>query len=179
MYNLKEVEKLGAKKGIVEQSIKDVNQGLVDDGKVSTEKIGSGNFYWSFPSQQLVEKTGKLKSVKDKLAKSTSMRTEAEEKLVSAKQSRQPTEYRTASLRRLSTLKKERATLLATIESQKENDPEQLEQRRKKLKTCKDAANRWTDNVWALKEWVVQKQQQMESSAFDAWVELPADFDYV
>jgi hypothetical protein len=28
-------------------SVKDVNQGLVDDGLVDTDKIGSGNFYWS------------------------------------------------------------------------------------------------------------------------------------
>ena len=52
VFNLKEVEKLGAKKGVVQQTIKDINQLLVDDGKVDTDKIGSGNFYWSFASKQ-------------------------------------------------------------------------------------------------------------------------------
>jgi len=32
-------------------SVKDVNQSLCDDGLVETEKIGAGNFYWSFVSQ--------------------------------------------------------------------------------------------------------------------------------
>ena len=38
---------------LVLQTIKDVNQALVDDGLVQTEKVGAGNFYWSFPSQSL------------------------------------------------------------------------------------------------------------------------------
>ena len=44
VFNLKEVEKLGAKKGVVQQTIKDINQLLVDDGKVDTDKIGSGKW---------------------------------------------------------------------------------------------------------------------------------------
>lgn len=39
-------------KGIVSQSIKEVLQSLVDDGLVQADKIGSSNFFWSFPSQQ-------------------------------------------------------------------------------------------------------------------------------
>ncbi|KAJ3497572.1 hypothetical protein NMY22_g19685 [Coprinellus aureogranulatus] len=45
--------KLGPKmKGIVSQTVKEVLQGLVDDGLVQMDKIGSSNFFWSFPSQQ-------------------------------------------------------------------------------------------------------------------------------
>lgn len=35
-------------------SVKDVNQSLCDDGLVETDKIGSGNFYWSFVSSRQV-----------------------------------------------------------------------------------------------------------------------------
>lgn len=35
---------------LVQQSVKDVLQTLVDDGLVTVEKIGISNFYWSFPS---------------------------------------------------------------------------------------------------------------------------------
>ena len=50
VYNLKEIEKLGAKKGVVFQTIKDVNQSLVDDNLVQFDKIGAGAFFWGLPS---------------------------------------------------------------------------------------------------------------------------------
>ena len=50
-FNLKEIENLGAKAGVVQQTIKDVNQSLVDDSLVQSDKIGSANFFWSFPSK--------------------------------------------------------------------------------------------------------------------------------
>ena len=33
------------------QTIKDVNQSLIDDFLVLSDKIGAGNFFWSFPSK--------------------------------------------------------------------------------------------------------------------------------
>jgi hypothetical protein len=57
------------------QTIKDVNQALVDDALVDSDKIGSGNYFWSFPSklsQQRKRKLGDLEqrkqSLTDKLA---------------------------------------------------------------------------------------------------------------
>jgi hypothetical protein len=179
VFNLKEIEKLGARKGVVEQTIKDVNQGLVDDGKVNTEKIGSGNFYWSFPSQQYVQKNEKLSLLKEKMGKSKHSADGLDEQLEKAKIGRQPTKERTASIELLRSLKAEKARLASTIDMHKENDPEQIEQQRKKIKLCVDSANRWTDNVWAIKEWVVQKKQMMESPMFDKWMGLTQDFDYV
>ena len=128
VYNLKEIEKLGSKAGVIEQTIKDVNQALVDDGKVMTEKIGSGNFYWSFPSQALVDKQEKLSQLEGRLDKSKRNADHLEERLGEAQLSRQPSEERTASLERLKSLTAEKARLAATIDSQKEHDPEQVEQ---------------------------------------------------
>lgn len=74
MLNLKEIEKFGAKKGVgkylhdtykyaslslifklricvVLQTIKDVNQSLVDDNLVETDRIGAGAFFWALPSK--------------------------------------------------------------------------------------------------------------------------------
>lgn len=80
VFTLKELEKLGTKAGVgawvggggadaspvcarrvgapggaaaVTQTIKDVVQSLVDDGMVELEKIGSANYYWSFPSKAI------------------------------------------------------------------------------------------------------------------------------
>lgn len=40
MFSLKELEKLGAKKGVLSQVIPDVVKGLVNDGLVDMDKIG-------------------------------------------------------------------------------------------------------------------------------------------
>ena len=45
VYSLKELEKLGAKKGVLSQSIPDIVKGLVDEGLVDMDKIGGGNLY--------------------------------------------------------------------------------------------------------------------------------------
>jgi hypothetical protein len=36
---------------LVFQTIKDVNQSLVDDNLVETDKIGAGAFFWALPSK--------------------------------------------------------------------------------------------------------------------------------
>ena len=35
----------------MQQTIKEINQGLIDDNMVNSDKIGSANFFWSFPSK--------------------------------------------------------------------------------------------------------------------------------
>lgn len=53
-FQLKELEKMLPKeKGIVAQTVKDVVQSLVDDRLVTAEKIGTSNYFWSFPSTAL------------------------------------------------------------------------------------------------------------------------------
>merc|ERR1712183_239074 len=68
-FNLKEIEKLGTKKKIPSQSIKDVVQSLVDDGMVAVEKIGTSNYYWLLASQAEGIRLKRTKEMKEKLAK--------------------------------------------------------------------------------------------------------------
>lgn len=58
-FQLRELEKMLPKeKGIVAQSVKEVVQSLVDDRLVNLEKIGSSNYFWSFPSTALQSVSG-------------------------------------------------------------------------------------------------------------------------
>lgn len=41
LFQLKELEKMGPKKGVISQSVKDVVQSLVDDDLVLRDKIGT------------------------------------------------------------------------------------------------------------------------------------------
>ncbi|XP_063900290.1 meiotic nuclear division protein 1 homolog [Zophobas morio] len=51
VFNIKEVEKMGSQKGIVINTVKDVLQSLLDDDLVETERVGTSNYYWSFPGK--------------------------------------------------------------------------------------------------------------------------------
>lgn len=50
-------------------SLQDVNQALVDDGLVDMDKIGSSNFFWSFPSKVVVTRQNVVDSLTDDMAK--------------------------------------------------------------------------------------------------------------
>lgn len=47
---------------------------------------------------------------------------------------------------------------MATIER---TDPKKVEELQKNAKTAKDAANRWTDNIFELKDWLVNKMPHL------------------
>lgn len=69
VFTLKQLEKQAPKKkGIVSQSVKEVLQSLVDDSMVDQDKIGTSNFFWSFPSQSLIRRRNKLEALDAELA---------------------------------------------------------------------------------------------------------------
>lgn len=54
VFSLKEQEtQLAKHKGIVQQAVKDVIEELASDNLIERDKIGSGNYYWCFPSKAL------------------------------------------------------------------------------------------------------------------------------
>ena len=63
IFNLKEIEKLGAKRGVVFQAIKEVNQSLVDDNLVQFDRIGAGAFFWAFPSEGYQKRVNLIKNI--------------------------------------------------------------------------------------------------------------------
>lgn len=50
-YHIKEIEKLGAKKGIHPMIVKEVLESLLGDNLVDQEKVGASSFYFSLPSK--------------------------------------------------------------------------------------------------------------------------------
>jgi Leucine zipper with capping helix domain len=65
---------------------------------------------------------------------------------------------RVAKLARLAELAKEHAALQTEYEALKENDPQALADLQKELDLVKNAANRWTDNVFNCKTYLVKKR---------------------
>lgn len=66
---MKDLEKACSKqKGIVLQTVKDIATGLVADDLITSDKIGINVFYWSFPSQSLIVRENKMKTLDAQIA---------------------------------------------------------------------------------------------------------------
>lgn len=56
IFNLKEIEKIASRdKGVTLNTVKEILDMMVDDGLVVSEKIGTSNYFWAFPSASLVK----------------------------------------------------------------------------------------------------------------------------
>lgn len=60
--------------------VKDYLQVLSDDNKIRVEKIGSGNWYWSFPSDEKKAKDNDLSKAWEENAKASAMVNELQAK---------------------------------------------------------------------------------------------------
>ncbi|KAH9847132.1 meiotic nuclear division protein 1 [Lenzites betulinus] len=150
-FQLKELEKLGPKmKGIVSQSVKEVLQSLVDDGLVQMDKIGSSNFFWSFPSQRGAMMQARLKSVKDTQASHRSQLDELRAAVATEKASRPESDERARMLDQLASLKKERAQLETELATYGACDPAKVEEKKRAIVLAKEAAVRWTGTCFRL-----------------------------
>ena len=175
-YNLKEIEKEGSRKGVVQQSIKDVNTSLVDDSLITTDKIGSGVFFWSFPSAALHSKKKTKESLENQLNNSIINDNILKESLREEWKTRL-SDDRHEKLKRLEELHNLENKLKTELEKNKANDPVEIKKMEVLAVSLKDSANRWVDNTWALKTFLTRKRG-ISSKEADKWLGLKDDFDY-
>lgn len=85
--------------------------------------------------------------------------TEATARLADAKRGREDEDgERAKKLARLTSLAAERKVAEEELDSLKENDPQALADLEKELRLVKDAANRWTDNIFTSKTYLTKKR---------------------
>jgi hypothetical protein len=61
--------------------VKDYLQALSDDNKIRVEKIGSGNWYWSFPADEKKAKDAALEKAQEEYNKANATVTELQAKV--------------------------------------------------------------------------------------------------
>ncbi|KAF8070154.1 meiotic nuclear division protein 1 [Lyophyllum atratum] len=150
-YQLKELEKLGPKmKGIVSQSVKEVLQSLVDDGLVQGDKIGSSNFFWSFPSQQGAMIQARLSSATEIRDTQREQLAEIRECIQTERSARPDSETRSQALAQLADLRKQVVAFEKELAAYGDCDPVKVEETRRAVFLAKEAALRWTDNYGTL-----------------------------
>ncbi|XP_069487400.1 meiotic nuclear division protein 1 homolog isoform X2 [Ambystoma mexicanum] len=154
VFQLKDLEKIAPKeKGITSMSVKEILQSLVDDAMVDTERIGTSNYFWAFPSKALHARKRKLESLETQ-------------------------EERAALAKELAALRQQKEQLQSEVEKYKECDPDVVEEIRQANKIAKEAVNRWTDNIFSVKSWAKRKFG-FEESKIDKTFGIPEDFDYI
>jgi len=178
VYTEKEIIALATKAGVNQGTIADVNQTLVDDGLVDKEKIGGSNYFWSFPGKKdrmmQLQHTKNLSSIEE-LKKKIS---EAEAQLADAKRGREDEDgERAKKLAKLAELENAKKSALEELEKLKENDPQAMADLEKELQLCKEAANRWTDNIFSCKSYLVKKRG-MDKKEANRLLSITDAFDY-
>lgn len=129
----------------------------MDDFLVSLDKIGAANFYWSFPSKAYQDQvtlksnyTAHLQTIRESIEKT--------DKLIDEATENRKAEGRAAKLRRLQHLQDEEKQCNARLEVLKFNDPEEIKKILKQADVNKAAADRWTDNIWSTKSFLMKKK---------------------
>ncbi|KAK2174484.1 hypothetical protein NP493_799g05016 [Ridgeia piscesae] len=178
-FQLKELERMCQKeKGITSMSVKEILQSLVDDGMVDTDKIGTCVYFWAFPSKASQKRQCKLEELGSRLEQVEKKCRTTEELVQKAQVGRESNEDRENVLRDLAAGKRRREEVLGELEKYKACDPEVMEEMRRQARMAKDAANRWTDNIFSSKSWIKSKFS-FDTSVIDKQFGIPEDFDYI
>ena len=140
-------------------SVKEHVQALVDEGLVRVEKIGSGNWYWSFGSEEKKSREKVLHDLGDEYKglghKVEALRREMEARKGDLEEdSNGEGQERENLLARSEELKGEISKLKAELGKYEDGDPKLLEERRGRAKREKERAERWTENCWVLEGYV-------------------------
>lgn len=180
-FLLKELEKLGPKKGVISQSVKDVVQSLVDDDLVLKDKIGTSVYFWSLPScagNQLTNARDKLKS---DLFNGAKYLGELVEQRKSLKRGREESDDREMALEELKKIELQHKRLMEELANYADNDPSAVEAVKNAIVVAHSASNRWTDNIFTLQQWCSsnfpEAKEQLEHMYKE--VGITEDLDYL
>ena len=178
VYLMKELEKTLPKlKGITSMTVKDVIQSLVDDNMVVVEKIGTSNYYWSFPSHaQLMrqQKIDLLQNEHDELLQRVSKQANDIEDL----QSKRQHPDREKLIKEYDRLKLEIQRMVEQFDEYKDFDPEILSFKKQAIIIAKEAVNRWTDNVFSIQSHL-KREHNLATAEFNQMFEITDAFDNI
>mmetsp|Transcript_9491 Transcript_9491/g.14290 ORF Transcript_9491/g.14290 Transcript_9491/m.14290 type:complete len:211 (+) Transcript_9491:81-713(+) len=176
-FNLKEIENLASKRGVVQQTIKDQNQSLVDDSLVHCDKIGSSNFFWSFPIQAYHENALKVTALEESI-KSAKSNCETEEVKIKELQAVRCATDRASKLEKLKRLRDELHEVDVQISKRSANDPEEVKRITSQAEINHQSADRWTENIWSVKKYLCKKKG-MAGKEVDRLLGIDGSFDYL
>jgi len=179
VYTLKELEKVAPKsKGITQQSVKDIVQALCDDSEIKNDKIGISNYFWCFPSDELNNRNVKMDKLNTEIESSKRKRESIQSEIGEAGKGREESESRAAKLQKLAELQKANVDMRKELQQFADNNPLLVQAMKEDAQTAKEAANRWTDNIFSLRSYC-SSNFNIDADTFNKSFEIPEDLDYV
>jgi hypothetical protein len=175
--NKAELEAQGSRLGVVEKTVMENVSALVDDRLVSTEKIGSGVFWFSFPATALLSLRSRVDALQLNVDDETGAAAAAAARLAQLSSDTAGASALSASRAELATLKARALVLEAKVKASEDVDPDVGRTLLKRVKAAKTGADRWTDNVLSLKGFLVKKYA-MEPKQAQTMLGMSDDFDY-
>lgn len=129
---------------------------------IRVEKIGSGNWYWSFASQDKKNKQDTfanmqaentklgetVQELRQKIAGMAAQKEEEEEEMQDA-----GAESREEVTAKKAVLEADLTSLQQELESYKDNDPVELERKQKEAKSMAMEVEQVTDDIYSLEKW--------------------------
>ena len=137
--------------------VKDFLQALTDEGYLRVEKIGSGNWYWSFLSEEKKTRETTLSNLKAEKAKVDASLSELCSKVMEAKSGYEDegeAGERAQLMENNLKLKVEVDLLRKELASYSDSDPIELTRKKEEIGGLKLAAARWTDNIYSIESYM-------------------------
>jgi len=142
--------------------VKDYLQALSDDNKIRVEKIGSGNWYWSFPSEEKIAKENAFNKATEERDKAAAAVEELQAKVDEAGAAREEDEdmllgsggNRKSLTLSYAGLTKELEGLQKELAAYSDNDPVELERKKQRTEQSKSDAERWTEQIQSMESWI-------------------------
>lgn len=134
--------------------VKDYLQALSDESKIHVEKIGSGNWYWSFLSDEKKIRDNIMDTLKAEKEKADAAAKEVGGKVKEASENRGEDEGRGELVQQQTNLGEEVDVLRKELEGYKDADPGEVDRRRREIMGLREVAERWTDNIGLLETYV-------------------------
>ena len=135
--------------------VKEYLQALTDEGKIRVEKIGSGNWYWSFLSEEKKARDNtieKLNLEKESLdASIADLRARVNE---ATNRHNEDGSDRDDLLTVHAKLTEEVLLLKEELNGYKDGDPGEVVWKRNEMEAYKEKAYRWTENLEILEGWL-------------------------
>ncbi|KAJ5095901.1 hypothetical protein NUU61_005257 [Penicillium alfredii] len=160
-HTLKDLEKmLPSVASINGIQVKEYIQALTDENKLRVEKIGSGNWYWSFSSDEKLERERQLARVRTEVEKTRKSCANAEAALTAETGRRlEETDYDGLEQEReaLVATKAELETEVARLRNAAQPDSvssKGVTQVQDELAGFREDALQWTDNIYVLEEYL-------------------------
>lgn len=158
-YNFKDLEKtIPSVASINGMLVKDYLQALQDDDKIKVEKIGSVNWYWSFPGDDKKRKEAELQKVESERDKAAAAVADLRQKVEVATSAR--VEDDETALARRQELVGRQAELRQKIDGAgqqlsryRDSDPVEMEKSRARIASLRADAELLTDHILNMESW--------------------------